>query len=215
MIVKSHIAVPALLVALFCMISCAGGLSFRNQVEVPEEQIALLAGQIEDAVLNTRLDEPTAADYHVDQRTGEVLKELDDPVSVMMDTEKIREMVPALAGLNVDNEIMLSAIRGRILRRPAVMEFQQNGCMGEDRDGLVQSLRGEWCRRDRTLRSRAAFIVMSENRDRRTIYEQVVEANRLGKANLERVRELFAEQIHKRAWAGTPLQMADDTWKRR
>jgi len=50
MIVKSHVAVPPLLVALLCMISCAGGLSFRNQVEVPEEQRKKFFARISEIV---------------------------------------------------------------------------------------------------------------------------------------------------------------------
>ena len=216
MIAGTRLIALSLLPALLCMVSCAGGMSFslREPVEVPEDEIAVLAAQIEEVVLNTRLDEPTASDYKVDQRTGQVLEEL-DPLGVMVGIDEIRDKVPALAGLHVDNEIVLAAIRGRILRRSAVQEFEQDGCMGEDREGLLQYLSGDWCSRDRDVRNRAAYIVLSENRDRRTIYEQVVEANSLGKSGIERVREIFMEQIYIKAWAGTPLQMPDGTWQRR
>ncbi|MBI4830034.1 MAG: DUF1318 domain-containing protein [Candidatus Lindowbacteria bacterium] len=199
---------------LALLAACAGGLSFRKKADVPEEKIALLAGQIEEVVANTRLEQPSVPDYNVDKRTGEVTGEL-EPMSVMVDMDEIKEKVTALADLNADNEIMLSAIRGRVLRRPAVAELEQKGCVGENRKGLLQCLGKEWCGPDDDLRNRAAYIVLSENRDRRTVSQQVVEANGLGNSALGRVSEIFREQIYKKAWAGAPLQLSDGTWERK
>ena len=111
--------------------------------------------------------------------------------------------------------MMLTAIRSRAFRRPAVREFEQNGCVGENNRGLLQYLKTESCPNDRDMRSRAGYLVLRENRDRRTIYEQIIEANDLGGSALEPIRRIFAEQIHKKAWAGTPLETPDGTWKRR
>lgn len=205
------LALPVLM-ALLC--SCAGEMSFRKEIELPEEQITLLAAQIEEVVLNTPLDEPTNSDFGTDPQTGEPLGDI-DPVNVMVSMDEIRQQVPALAELNMDNEIVLTAIRGRILRRSAVKEFEQNSCIGENRHGLLEYLGGEWCAGDRHLRSRASYVVLTDNRDRRAIYDQVVEANGLYGSALGRIREIFAEQIYKKAWAGTPLQMPDGTWERR
>lgn len=199
---------------LLCVVSCAGGMSFSKHVEVPEEKIAVLAEQIEEVVMNTRLNEPAASDYSIDKQTGKVVGDL-DPMSLIISTDEIRRKVPALADLHADSEIMLSAIRGRILRRPAVQEFEQEGCLGENREGLLQNIKSDLCTGDRHLRDRAAYIVLVENRDRRNIYEQVIEAAGLSRSNLNRVGEIFAQQIYRKAWAGTPLQMPDGSWERR
>ena len=121
----------------------------------------------------------------------------------------------ALARLNVDTEIAVAAVRGRILRRPAVEQFERSGCVGENRRGLLEYLGGAWCAEDRDTQSRAGYVVLSENRDRRVVYKQIIEANGLGSSAMGRVREIFTEQIHKKAWAGTPLETPDGEWKRR
>ena len=195
-----------LVVLLAILCSCAGTVAFREPVAFPEREIAELAAQIEDVVLNTTLDEPVMPDN----------EETDiDPIGTMAGTDEIRRRTPALARLNVDNEIMLTAIRGRMLRRPAVLNFERNGCVGENGRALLQYLRTEWCPNDRDMRSRAGFVVLTENRDRRAIYDQIVEANELGGSAHDRIRKIFAEEIHKKAWAGTPLELPDGTWKRR
>ncbi|GAB4332084.1 MAG: hypothetical protein Kow0099_03760 [Candidatus Abyssubacteria bacterium] len=186
----------------------------RQETPVPEEKIVALAAQIEEVVQNTRLEQPKAEEIGIDVQTGEVLSDL-EPMSLMIGTDEIRQKVPALAEVGAENEVMLSAIRGRILRRPAVYELEQKGCLGENRQAFVENLGGAECSRDRSEKDRAAFVVWLENRDRRTIHEQVAEAAGLGTRGVSRVRELFAEQAHLKAWAGTPLQMEDGSWKRK
>ncbi|MBI5116366.1 DUF1318 domain-containing protein [Candidatus Poribacteria bacterium] len=211
---RTHVKFFLIPLSLTLLAACAGGLSFRKQADVPEEKIALLAGQIEEVVVNTRLEQPSALDYNVDKRTGEVVGEL-EPMSVMISTEEIKRKMPALADLNADNEIMLSAVRARVLRQPAIAELKQKGCVGENREALLECLGAEWCGSDRDLKNRAAYIVLTENRDRRTIFDQLIEANGLGSHALGRVREIYAQQIYKKAWAGTPLQLTDGTWTRK
>ena len=194
--------------------SCAGGMFLSRSVEIPEQEIAALAAQIEELVLNTAPDQPTISDFQDLGQPGEVLGDI-DLMNIVVSSDEIRRKVPALARLNVDNEIVLAAIRGRMLRRVAVREFEQNGCVGENHRGLLQYLGGKWCTESRNTKNRAGYVVFTDNRDRRSIYEQLIEANGLGGSAMGRVREIFAYQIHKKAWAGTPLEMPDGTWKRR
>ena len=204
---KSQFLLAALL-AILC--SCAGTVAFREPAAFPEREIVELATQIENVVLNTILDGPVIPENDETSKIADI-----DPIGTMVSTDEIRRRTPALAKLNVDNEIMLTAIRGRMLRRPAVLDFEQNGCVGENGRALLQYLRTDWCPNDTDMRSRAGFIVLTENRDRRAIYNQIVEANGLGGSAHNRIREIFAEEIHKKAWAGTPLELPDGTWKRR
>jgi hypothetical protein len=203
---KPKFFLVSLLAVVFC--SCAGTASFRESAPLPEGEISQLAGQIEDIVLNTELGDPIVRDGE-----SEIVEI--DPAGTMIGMGEIQQKAPALAKLNVANETMLMAIRGRVLRRSAVLDFERNGCVGENRRALLQYLRSEWCPDDRDMRSRAGFAVLEENRDRRIIYEQIIEANGLGSSAADRIREIFAEEIHKRAWANTPLEMPDGTWKRR
>ena len=54
-------AFPLVFSILF-LASCAGGFHLTKRVDVPEDKIALLAEQIEEAVLNTDLKVPSASD---------------------------------------------------------------------------------------------------------------------------------------------------------
>jgi uncharacterized protein YdbL (DUF1318 family) len=184
---------------------------FREPVPIPEQDIAEFAAQIEEVVLNVKLDDPSPA--LIGAESEEIAD--GDLIVAMIDADEIRRMVPAMEKLGVDNHVMQTAIRSRALRRPAVKEFEQNGCVGENNRGLLQYLKTESCPNDRDMRRRAGYLVLRENRDRRTIYDQIIEANDLGASALEPIRRIFAEQIHKKAWAGTPLEMPDGAWKRR
>ena len=208
---KKNILIPALMVSVLC--SCSGAAPFREPVVLPERDIAELAAQIEDIVLNTTFADPMSQ-YDEDAEWTDEVVDI-DPVISMIGTDEIRQKAPALAKLNVDNEIMLTAIRGRTLRRPAVRGFESAGCVGENRRALLQYLRTGWCPDDRDMKSRAGFAVLSENRDRRAIFEQIVEANALGSSAHDRIREIFAEEIRKKAWADTPLEAPDGSWERK
>lgn len=193
--------------ALLC--SCAGAMSFREQAPLPEREIAEAAAQIEDIVLNASLENPSTIDFdEVGDEAGLSL------LIAHINMDEIRQKAPALAELNIDNELVLLAIRGRVERRPAVREFEKQGCVGENRRGLLMVLK-DACEGDRYFMRRLGGAVLQENTDRRAIYEQIVEANDLGKSAMGRVREIFAEQIYRKAWAGTPLEMPDGAWKRR
>jgi uncharacterized protein YdbL (DUF1318 family) len=190
-------------------------MSLRRQVkEVPEEKIAALADEIEDLVLNTSPESPAMPEFDATPDVGEGLDEF-SPMELMISLDEIRQKAPALAELNMDNDIVLAAIRGRIFRRPAVREFEQRGCVGENRSGLLQYLGNAVCTGDRYEKRRASYAVLTDNRDRRSIYQQVIETNDLSSSDIGKVQEIFAQAIHKRAWAGTPLQMPDGAWERR
>lgn len=207
---KNHIS---LLLSAVLICSCADDMAFRKRAEVPEERIAALAAQIEDVVLYTPPYEPTRLDNESSQPVDEA--EDIDSMKVMIGMDEIRQKIPALADLNLDNERVLAAVRGRVLRRPAIQEFEQSGCLGENRRGLLQYMGGKSCKGDRHFRDRASYIALNENRDRRIIYGHLVKANDLGSSAMTRIRTIFAHEIYVKAWAGTPLQRPDGTWERK
>jgi len=202
------------LFALLFLASCAGGMSFsRQHQEFPEEQIRQLAGQIEEVVQFSSA-EPESSKFNVDQTTGEVTGEF-QPLDLLIGVDEIRQKVPALAELGADTEPMLSAIRGRVLRRPSVYELQQKGCVGENREGFIGNIKGKSCGADRHEKDRVAYIILLENRDRRAIHEQLIEALGLPDSDIGRIRKIFGEQAYMKAWAGTPLQTSGGDWEKR
>ncbi|RJP22822.1 MAG: DUF1318 domain-containing protein [Candidatus Abyssobacteria bacterium SURF_5] len=204
-----------LLFPFVSLTSCANGLFAQTDAQIPEEQIALVAGQIEEAVLYIDSAKPAAVtDYQINEDTGEVVGEF-KPIELLIGDEEIRQKVPALAQLHADTEVMLSAIRGRILRRPAVYEFQQRGCLGEGRRGYLENMKAKSCSGGGRERDRISYIILLENRDRRSIYKEFIEALHLRDSSLVGIEEIFAEQIRRKAWAGTPLEAAAGGWERK
>jgi uncharacterized protein YdbL (DUF1318 family) len=200
--------------ALIFLVSCAGIPGFSGgKAELSEENVALLAGQIEEAVLYSNPSAP-ASDFKLDETTGEVTGDF-EPLDLIIGPEHIREKAPALAQLHADTEPMLSAVRGRILRRPAVYDLQQRGCVGESHRGYVKNIKGKACSGDRHARDRAAYVVLLENRDRRAIYEEIVKTQNLSSSDIDRVERIFGEQIRQKAWAGTPLENDGGDWERK
>lgn len=197
-------------------VSCAGGPGLsQSKTSVPDEQMQAIAAQIEDAVLYTQPAMPAeAADYNIDEKTGEVTGEF-QPIDVIIGLDEIEQKVPALAGLGGDIEPILSALRGRILRRPAIYELEQNGCMGENTRGYAQNIKGDACSGDRGERDRVAYMVLLENRDRRVIYDRLVQVLGLRNSDISRVQKIFAKQIYQKAWAGTPLETDRGIWERK
>jgi uncharacterized protein YdbL (DUF1318 family) len=204
----------AILPCLF--ISCAGGPGLsQNKANVSDEQVQAIAAQVEEAVLYTKPVMPAeAADYNIDEKTGKVTGEF-QPIEVIISLQEIEERVPALADLGGDIEPILSAVRGRILRRPAIYELEQNGCMGENNRGYAENIKGEACSGDRGERDRVAYMVLLENRDRRLIYDQLVQVLGLRNSDIGRIQKIFAQQIYQKAWAGTPLETARGRWERK
>jgi uncharacterized protein YdbL (DUF1318 family) len=197
------------------LISCAGGPSLsRGESDVSDEQVQVIAAQIEEAVLYTKLVMPAEADYNIDEKTGKVTGEF-QPIEVIISLQEIEEKVPALAGIDGDIEPILSAIRSRILRRPAIYELQQSGCMGENTRGYVQNIKGDACSGDRSERDRVAYMVLLENRDRRVIYDHLVQVLGRRNSDIARIQKLFSQQIYQKAWAGTPLETAGGKWERK
>jgi uncharacterized protein YdbL (DUF1318 family) len=204
----------SVLPAIILFISCASGPSSGRAQSFPEEQIRMVAGQIEDAVLYVKSPEPVAADFKVNETTGEVIGEL-QPMDLIIDVDKIAEKAPSLAQLEADTEPILVIIRNRILRRATIYEMQQRGCVGENRQGYVENLKAAACSGARDERDRVAYLVLVENRDRRAIYEQITEAFDMRKSEVARIERIFAERIHQKAWAGTPLEASGGGWEKK
>lgn len=98
-------------------------------------------------------------------------------------------------GIVVSTPEIHQAIRTRAARREVLDEFLNTGFGWERADGMVHILRsGEYKRSGtRQSRDRDALIVMSENDDRWTLYEGLIEANRYGRGALDQIRTIFSE----------------------
>ena len=98
-----------------------------------------------------------------------------------------------VGGIVMDSPEMKQAIRTRAIRQPLLSGLLDSGFAEEGRNGLIAIKRNSAYKKATTSRQRdrEAMLVMSENRNRWTLYEGLVEANAWAPRNLSAVQEAF------------------------
>jgi len=98
-------------------------------------------------------------------------------------------------GLIINTPQMKQAIRTRATRIEVLNQFLDTGHAWERRDGLIWIIRSNIYKKSGTRRDldRQALVVWSENRDRWTLYQDLVKINRLPLGSVSTVQRVFAE----------------------
>ena len=96
-------------------------------------------------------------------------------------------------GLAMGDSAIQQAIRTRAIRHPLISELLDTGFAAEGRNGLIAIKRSSAYKKATSSRQRDrdAMLVMSENRNRWTIYEGLQEANGWSPGSLSAVQETF------------------------
>lgn len=99
----------------------------------------------------------------------------------------------SVGGIVVDTPEIRQAVRTRVIRQPLVTEFLDGGFGIEEGNGLLAIQRGSAYKKATTSaqRDREALVVMSENKNRWTIYEGLLKANNWPPASLSAIQETF------------------------
>lgn len=105
----------------------------------------------------------------------------------------IKEMTPAVK----------SALDGRKARFADLKALKTQGVVGENNRGYVQTLGGD---------KSAKALVAAENKDRKQVYEAIVEQNNLGSGALATVEAVFARVQRDKAEPGEKVQDASGRW---
>jgi hypothetical protein len=94
-----------------------------------------------------------------------------------------------------DFPTLQQAVRSRALRSNLIDRFLESGHAYETDNGLVAVLRTKEYKSEGTAqdRDRDALLVMSENNNRWTIYEGIVENSKLPQRSLAAVQEIFRQ----------------------
>lgn len=108
-------------------------------------------------------------------------------------TYDIKEMTPAVK----------AALDGRKARFSDLKAMKTRGTVGENNRGYVQALGGG---------ADVKALVAAENKDRKQVYEAIVEQNRLGPAALATVESTFARVQREKAAPGEKVQDASGRW---
>jgi uncharacterized protein YdbL (DUF1318 family) len=108
-------------------------------------------------------------------------------------TYDIKEMTPAVK----------SALDGRKSRFAELKTMKTQGVVGENNRGYVQALGGG---------ADVKALVAAENKDRKQVYEAIVQQNKLGPAALPTVEAVFARVQREKADPGDKVQDASGRW---
>ena len=113
--------------------------------------------------------------------------------AVFAQTYDIKEMTPAVK----------AALAARKDRFGELKEQKTGGLVGETNHGYVAALGGG---------AEVKALVVAENRDRKAIYEAIVEQNDLGSGALETVEKVFAAVQRGKADRGEKVQDESGNW---
>jgi len=105
----------------------------------------------------------------------------------------IKEMTPAVK----------ASLDGRRGRFAELKELKTKGLVGETNRGYIQKLGGG---------KNVDAVVAAENKDRKQVYEAIVQQNNLGPAALVTVEEVFARVQRDKAEPGEKVQDASGRW---
>lgn len=108
-------------------------------------------------------------------------------------TYDIKEMTPAVK----------SALDGRKARFADLKALKTQGVVGENNRGYVETLGGG---------KSAEALVAAENKDRKLVYNAIVEQNKLGPGALATVEAVFARVQRDKAEPGEKVQDASGRW---
>ncbi len=101
--------------------------------------------------------------------------------------------IPNQGNVTVDTPQLKQAIRTRAARYDLVRDMLESGYIIEEKGGLISIQRSRTYTQNtsRQERDRHAMVVMSENRDRWTLYEDILKVNNFAPRNLSAVQTLF------------------------
>lgn len=116
--------------------------------------------------------------------------------SVFAGPYDLKEMTPTVE----------QALKNRQARYLQLQSLKQKGVVGEDNKGFVADLERD---------PQSAAMASSENRDRRIIYQALVDQNRLGPAGMTEVQRVFAEVQRDKASSGEYIQTPKGEWLRK
>lgn len=113
--------------------------------------------------------------------------------AVMAQSYDIQEMTPAVK----------AALQSRKDRFGELKSLKARGIVGENNRGYVQALAGG---------SEAGALVAAENRDRKFVYEAILEQNGLDSGAIETVEKVFGKVQRGKAAAGEKVQDDAGNW---
>ncbi len=111
---------------------------------------------------------------------------------------------------------VLDALQNRRFNKDDIEEFKRDGALGENNQGFLELRPLPRLDEDPEYRSLVVRIMNEENRDRKIIYDRVLELNpNASRAGASAVYAVFAKMNIEEAAPGTWVQDEDGTWRRK
>jgi len=178
-----------------------GCLSVTINVSFPQEKLEGAASSIEDMVgggTSTPPPKPKPQGWVPAVDRGWLAWLLPAPAEAQ-----------AIPELKTRTPEVMAAIESRRKRVPELEAALGKGCLGENREGLVEIRPGQNCP------ASLGQLVAAENGDRKFLYKTLVEQNSMPPGDITRVQAAFAKVRREKAAPGTWIQLENGQWTRK
>ncbi len=120
------------------------------------------------------------------------------------------------AQMATEKKEVLDAVQNRKFNKDDIEEFKREGALGENNQGFLELRPLPRLEQDLEYRNLVVRIMSEENRDRKVIYDRVLELNpNAGRAGSAAVYAVFAKMNIEESAPGTWVQAEDGTWYRK
>jgi hypothetical protein len=141
----------------------------------------------------------------------DALRSLADEIERQVAEGNREPALTAAEGLVVDTPVIRQAVRTRAARIELVRAMLNSGHAWERRNGRLWVLRTAEYKSSTTGRQRDidAIMVNGENQDRWSLYEGLIDANKLGRGSLSAIEEIFFDARIKHMTAGQKYEASN------
>ncbi len=167
-------------------------------VYFPAREVEKKAGEIVDEI--RKKDQTAPTNPSGPQSKWEVLAALVAHRGLAYAQREAEASTPAIQNLK-------SQIKDRF---PRLAPFFQKGAIGEGRRGLLEVRETKGL--SPTERTELKSLVEAENRDRRTLYQEVAKSMNISADQITKVQRIFADKWQQAAAPGWWIQKEDGAW---
>jgi len=184
----------------------AGGcVPVTVNINFPQEKIDSAAASVEDLVRNPA----PPAEASKGRPSSAMPSAVDVAVTAGSVLGPARAEAQAVPELKTRTPAVMAVIESRRGRFPQLQAAMKQGCIGENREGLLEARPGAGC--PPTI----GALVAAENGDRMVLYRTLIEQNNMPPSDLARVQAAFAKTYRERLPPGSWIQNADGSWVRK
>ncbi len=176
----------------------------------PASAVQKAADEIVDEIRVERGKKPeTKPEIKKDEKTGQQSMQIHQTIATLLSPSEVYAEInveistPAIRALK-------EAMRGRFTY---LQSFYSRGAIGENRDGYLEI-------RDTAMlnlkeKSDIMNLVNQENRDRQSLYNEIVKANRFGPETMPQVQRIFANSWRGKSQPGWWIQEDSGQWRQK